>query len=223
MIAAIVLAAGRSRRMGAQKLLLPLGGVPMIARVVDAVLAGTVDDVVVVIGPGGERIAAALAGRPVRFIANPNPDGEMLGSVRCGLRALPPKCEAALVVLGDQPGLTAGLIATLVGAFRSSGRGIVVPTHCGRRGHPLLIAARYRDEVLGRHDGVGLRGLLNAHPEDLLEVELPRLIEDIDEPSDYARAAASFPTLRETSYAQVVRSAVGSPSRRRRGTAAKEP
>ncbi len=144
MIAAIVLAAGRSRRMGAQKLLLPLGGVPMIARVVDAVLAGTVDDVVVVIGPGGERIAAALAGRPVRFIANPNPDGEMLGSVRCGLRALPPKCEAALVVLGDQPGLTAGLIATLVGAFRSSGRGIVVPTHCGRRGHRCRRQSEHR-------------------------------------------------------------------------------
>ena len=194
MIRAIILAAGRSRRMGVQKLLLPVGGKPMIARIVDEVLAGPVDQAFVVIGQDGARVADALSGRGVHFVSNPDVGGEMLSSVRCALGAMPQDTVAALVVLGDQPGITSDVVATLVGAFRSSGRGIVVPTHGGRRGHPLLVAMHYRDEVLSRHDGIGLRGLLQAHPEDVLEVEVPTLavLEDVDEPGDYSRAAKGF-------------------------------
>jgi molybdenum cofactor cytidylyltransferase len=219
MISAIVLAAGRSRRMGSQKLLLPVGGEPMIARVVDAVLAGPVDDAVVVVGNDGARIAEALAGRRVRFVANPDPEGEMLSSVRCGLRALPQGCEAALVVLGDQPGLTAEVVAALVRAFRGSGRGIVVPTHRGRRGHPVLIAARYRDQVLARYDGVGLRGLLKAHHDDVLEVGVfaPAVIEDVDEPADYERAAGAFHKREESDHEQAARPSDGLCPRRSPG------
>ena len=192
MICAIIPAAGRSRRMGVQKLLLPVGGKPMIACVVDAVLAGPVDHVVVVIGSDGGRIAGALAGRRVHFVTNPEAEGEMLGSVRCGLRAVPQDAAAALVAPGDQPGVTSEVVAAVVEAFRSSGRGIVVPTHAGRRGHPLLIALRYRDEILAHYDGTGLRGLLQAHPEDVLEVEVaaPGAVEDVDTPTEYAQAAA---------------------------------
>jgi molybdenum cofactor cytidylyltransferase len=194
MIGAIILAAGRSRRMGVQKLLLPVGGRPMIARIVDEVLASPVDQVFVVIGEGGARVADALAGREVCFVTNPEAEGEMLGSVRCGLGALPQDAVAALVVLGDQPGITSDVIATLFGAFRNSGRGIVVPTHDGRRGHPLLVAMRYRDEILTRYDGVGLRGLLEAHPEDVFDVEVPfpAILEDVDRPADYSRTIAGF-------------------------------
>jgi len=190
MICAIILAAGRSRRMGAQKLLLPLGGKPMIAHVADAVLAGPVDRVLVVVGADGAAIAEALEGRDVHFVTNPEAEGEMLGSVRCGLKAMPQDAAAALVVLGDQPGITPEIVAAVVEAFQSSGRGIVVPTHGGRRGHPLLVAMRYRDEILSRYDGTGLRGLLQAHPTDTLEVEVPVLgvREDVDTPEDYARA-----------------------------------
>ncbi|MBM4032682.1 MAG: nucleotidyltransferase family protein [Planctomycetes bacterium] len=222
MITAIVLAAGRSRRMGAQKLLLPIGGRPMIARVADAVLAGPVDDAVVVVGKDGQEIAEALAGRAVRFVTNPDPDGEMLGSVRCGLRALPQGCEAALVVLGDQPGLTAGAVAELVRAFRASGSAIVVPAHRGRRGHPVLIAARYHDEVVSRHDGVGLRGLLQAHPDAVLEVAAePAVLDDVDVPSDYTQAAARFQERQEKSHEKVV-CLVGNPPHRRRRTSTEE-
>ncbi|HPD15535.1 MAG TPA: nucleotidyltransferase family protein [Planctomycetota bacterium] len=197
MVCAVILAAGRSRRMGAQKLLLPVGGQPMIARVADAVLAGPVGEVLVVVGADAERIAAALAGRRVRFVANPDPGGEMLGSVRCGLRALPREAAAALIVLGDQPGVTPETVAAVVQGFRESGRGIVVPTHAGRRGHPLLVAMRYRDEILSRYDGTGLRALLRAHPGDVLEVDAatPGAVEDVDTPAAYARLAARQQTV----------------------------
>ena len=85
----------------------------MIARIVDEVLRSPVDRVFVVVGPDGGRIAEALAGRRVEFVTNPDPEAEMLSSVRCGLRAMPEDCEAVLVVLGDQPGVTAEVIATL--------------------------------------------------------------------------------------------------------------
>jgi len=192
MICAVVLAAGRSRRMGVQKLLLPVAGQPMIARVVDQVLAGPVDQVLVVVGPEGNPVRESLAGRGVSFVTSPSAEGEMLASVRCGLAATPPDCAGVLLVLGDQPGVTADVIAALVQAFRTGGRGIVVPTHGGRRGHPLLFAARYRGEILRCYDTVGLRGLLQAHPEDVAELEVasPGVLDDIDLPEDYRRAAA---------------------------------
>ena len=195
MICAVILAAGRSRRMGVQKLLLPIGGKPMIAHVADAVLAGPADRVFAVVGADGAGIADALAGRGVHLVTNPDAEGEMLSSVRCGLRVVPQDAAAALVVLGDQPGITSEVVAAVVDAFRSSGRGIVVPTHAGLRGHPLLIAMRYRDEILSCHDGTGLRGLLQAHPDDILEVEVPvpGVREDVDTPEHYARTAARFP------------------------------
>src|SRR5262245_18831151 len=104
MISAIVLAAGRSVRMGQQKLLLPIGDKPMIAGIVDEVLRSPIDTITLVVGPdstpvrdvvqGGNR-AASTASRIV-FITNSDPTGDMLSSVRCGLRALPPDCEGVL-------------------------------------------------------------------------------------------------------------------------------
>jgi molybdenum cofactor cytidylyltransferase len=194
MICALILAAGRARRMGTQKLLLQVGGRPLVARIVDEVLCAPVDHVCVVIPPGAARLPQALVGRAVSFVTNPDPQAEMLDSVRCGLRALPPSCTGVLVVLGDQPGVHAGLVADLVRAFRESGRGLVLPVCEGRRGHPLLVAARYCEEILNGYDATGLRGLLQAHPEDVLEVQIPdpASLEDMDEPADYQRLAAKF-------------------------------
>ena len=189
MICALVLAAGRSRRMGVQKLLLPVQGQPLIAHVADQVLRSPVDHVFVIVGHDADQLAQALAGRNVSLVDNPELDGEMLSSVRCGLRALPAACDAVLVALGDQPGITAELIARLVQAFRHGGKGIVLPAHGGQRGHPLVFTTRYRDEILTGYDHVGLHGLLRAHGDDVDEVEVgePSVLEDLDRPEDYQR------------------------------------
>ena len=189
MICAIVLAAGRSRRMGVQKLLLPIHGEPLIARVVDEVLGSPVDRVFVVVGADATGITAALAGRRVSIVCNPAVEGEMLSSVRCGLQALPPDCDAVLVVLGDQPGISRSVMAQLADAFLTGPHVIVVPVYHGQRGHPLLFAMRYRDEILRAYDSVGLRGLLQAHPDEVCEVPvgLPGVLEDLDLPEDYRR------------------------------------
>ena len=189
MICAIVLAAGRSRRMGTQKLLLPFRGSTLIGHVVQQVLNSAVDRVYVVVGSDGEAIAGAIPGSRVLIVVNPESDSEMLDSVRCGLRALPEGCEGVLVVPGDVPGVTSALIDQMVTASRASGKGIVVPTCGGQRGHPLLFAARYCAEVLARYDGVGLRGLLQDHPGDVydLPVPTPTVLADIDHMEDYRR------------------------------------
>src|SRR5262249_6598992 len=100
MIAAIVLAAGRSRRMGTQKLLLPWSGQTVIGHIVDQVLAAGLNQVCVVVGADREAVSQALGNRPVTLITNPDPDAEMLSSVRCGIQSLPMECDAAMIVLG---------------------------------------------------------------------------------------------------------------------------
>jgi len=187
MICAIVLAAGRSERMGKQKLLLPLGGKPVITRIVDELQRSPLQETFVVVGRDVERVQAALQGRAVIFVTNPDFAGDMLSSVRCGLRALPKGCTAALVVLGDQPNLTSQLVGVLVNAFQDSGRSIIVPAHHGHRGHPLLVASRLHDELLSQHEGSGLRGLLDAHPEEVFQLEVAdaAMLEDMDTPKDY--------------------------------------
>ena len=166
MIGALVLAAGQSRRMGTQKLMLPLGGEPIITRIVDELLRAGLEHITVVVGRDAGSVEAASR-----------------------LRALPAECAGVLVALGDQPGLRAGLVAELIRVFREEAAGIAVPKYGGHRGHPVLFAAKFREEVLSQHDGVGLRGLLTAHPALVheLPVSAEAALEDMDTPADYER------------------------------------
>jgi len=191
MIGAIILAAGRSRRMGTQKLLLPWAGQTVIGHIVDQVLAAGLNHVLVVVGANREAVSQALADRRVTLVTNPAPDAEMLSSVRCGLRALPPECEAAMVVLGDQPGIQSTLIATLITHYQRTKAEIITPIYKEKGGHPLIISSRYFDEVLHSFDDIGLHGLLAAHADSIHRVSDPSsLLLDIDHPSDYQRALA---------------------------------
>jgi molybdenum cofactor cytidylyltransferase len=194
MICAVILAAGQSRRMGSQKLLLPFAGQTVVGHIADQVLATPIELAVVVTGCDDAAIRLTLAGKRLTFVVNPDATGEMLGSVRCGLRALPAECTAALVVLGDQPTIRVELIADLIRTHASTGAKIVAPSCRGRRGHPLLFSKGYFAEILTQHDGVGLRGLLQAHSGDVVELEVadPTVLADMDSPEDYERERAKF-------------------------------
>jgi len=194
MICAVVLAAGLSRRMGVQKLLLPFGGKTVIGHIVDQILAGDVNRTYVVVGHQGERVRRELSERNVTIVSNPDYESGMLSSVRCGLAVLPSECRAVLVALGDQPSVTSKLIDQMTRSFGETDKGILVPVYEGGRGHPVLLLHRYRDEILTCYDNVGLRGLLHAHPDDVFElsVSTSAVLSDMDCPQDYRRELRSI-------------------------------
>ena len=189
MTCAIVLAAGLSSRMGVQKLLLPFGGKKVIGHIVDQLLASTVGEVHVVVGHQAERISAELSGRAVSIVNNPDYKSGMLSSVRCGLQSLPEKCRAVMVVLGDQPSITTGLINQMLQSFAMTEKTILVPLYKGKRGHPILFSSIYRDEIITQYGDVGLRGLLHGHSNDIFElaVSTASVLCDMDCPEDYRR------------------------------------
>jgi molybdenum cofactor cytidylyltransferase len=195
MIIAIVPAAGQSCRMGVPKQLLPFAGTTVIGHIVDELLRSRIEEVCVVAGHQAERLGQALEGRRVRMVVNSDYERtDMLASVRCGLAAMPADCRAVLVALGDQPAITAELVDTMLDCFSTAGRGIVVPAHAGHRGHPLLLAGRYRKEILTNYDQTGLRGLLDARADDVfdLPVATSAVLADMDCPEDYERELARF-------------------------------
>ena len=160
-----MLAAGLSRRMGeANKLLAAVGGAPMIARCVDAVLASPARPVVVVTGHEAARVRAALAGRELVFAHNPEPSAGLSASLRTGIAALGEKVEGALVCLGDMPWVRPEHIEALIAAFEASGaRSICAPTFGRKRGHPVLWPARHFAEIAMLGGDRGARSLLDAH------------------------------------------------------------
>ena len=186
-VTAIILAAGASRRMGTQKLLLPFAGKTVIEHVIDQVITGGLTDTIAVVGVD-PAVAEAAGRRSVRIIRNDQPDQGMLSSVRCGFRSVSDTCDAALVVLGDQPSICGALVIRILEASRTSPGKILAPSFDGARGHPLLVPMRYRDEVLTRYDDEGLRGLLRTHAGDVLELPAdPSVLADMDDLADYRR------------------------------------
>lgn len=190
MIYAIALAAGESRRMGEFKQLLPFGDKTVLQAVVDRLLASRVNGVLVVLGCRADEVRATLADRPVRFALNPHYARGMLSSVQTGVSALPPDATAALICLGDQPSVDPAVVDRVIEAHRRTGKGIVIPTSGGKRGHPALVSLRYRDEILSLSGEPGLKVLMRGHPEDTLEVEVgrPEILDDMDTPKDYQKA-----------------------------------
>ncbi len=193
MITAVVLAAGKSERMGRPKMLLPFGRKTLIETVIAGVLRSRVDEVVVVLGAHREAIESVVSKFELRTVFNPDHGAGMLSSVLRGLREVPAAAQAFLVVLGDQPSPPASVIDRLIAAHERTGKGVVLPVYRGRRGHPVLIDTRYRDDVRALDPSIGLRQLSRDHPDDVLEVPVrtPAVLADIDRPDDYRKALAS--------------------------------
>ncbi len=174
-VCALVLAAGRSRRMAPlNKLLVPdQKGLPMIARVVDNVLASRARPVIVVTGHERERVEEALAGRPVLMAHAEDYAEGLSASLKAGLRAVPPEAEGVLICLGDMPLVSAEMLDRLIGAFDpEEGRAIVQPTFRGKQGNPMLWSREFLPQMLALTGDVGARHLAAQHADRLVEVEM---------------------------------------------------
>lgn len=185
-VAAILLAAGKSRRMGSCKQLLPLGGTTIIGRCLDALFKGGVDEVVVVISKEGSDVAEAVRGYPVVTVVNPDAEGDMASSVRTGRDALASKASGVIISLCDYPLVSADTIYSLVKEHESLPDQIIIPCHQEKRGHPLLFPRSFLNELSTE---MILRDLARKHPEQIchLECEDPGILIDMDTPEDYRR------------------------------------
>ena len=175
--------------MGEPKQLLPVGGRPMVRQVTEAVCAAGLAQVVVVIGAHAEAVGQAVAGLPVELALNERwPEG-MTASLHAGLRALRPEIRAALVVLADQPALTAELIRTLVDCYHTTCAPVVAPFYQGRRGRPVLFDRALFPELLAAADGKGRREVIARHQDQMARVEVqdPAIFRDIDTRQDYEK------------------------------------
>ena len=174
-VAAVVLAAGRSRRMAPHnKLLVPdRTGKPMIARVVDNVLSSGARPVLVVLGHQAEEVEKLLAGKPVRFVQAPDYAEGLSASLKAGIAAVPPDSAAAIVCLGDMPLVTGRMIDRLLAQYDpTEGRRIVLPTFRGKQGNPMLWDRSFFPEILAITGDSGARFLLGKHLESVAEVEM---------------------------------------------------
>lgn len=192
-VAAIVLAAGTSRRMGTQKLLLSLGGSPLVQIVVEAANASVVDLVVVVLGHDAGNVRRALPVGRQRDIFNPDFETGMASSLRAGIRALPSETAGAIVLLGDQPLIDSATIDVVCKTATEWPQGIVVPTYQGRRGHPVYFPARLFQEIAGIVGDEGARSIIRRHPGSVRELELGEARDlDADTPPAYAALAREW-------------------------------
>ena len=185
-VAAILLAAGKSRRMGSCKQLLPLGGSTVIVRCVGALVTGGADEIVVVVSEEGNGVAEVVRGYPVRIVVNRESEGDMASSVRAGRDALTTEASGVIVSLCDYPLVSAATITSLIIEHGASPNSIIMPCHREQRGHPLLFPRSVLNELA---DGLILRDLVRRDPNRIrcLDVADPGVLIDMDTPEDYHR------------------------------------
>lgn len=188
-VAAIILAAGASSRMGRPKQLLDWHGRPLVRAVVEQALAAQLDQICVVVGGAGAAVTAALDGLPLRIVANPDYAVGQSSSLHAGVAALDSAIGAALILLGDQPFVTAAIIQQLVAAWRATDAAIVAPLYQGQRGNPVLFARTIFPELLAVTGDQGARGVLAADSSRVHSISFddPRPLADIDTLEAYLR------------------------------------
>ena len=160
--AALILAAGASTRMGRPKQLLDWGGRPLVRAAAETALAARLDPLLVVVGGARAGVEAALAGLPLMIVANPDYASGQSTSLRAGIGALGPDAGAVVVLLGDQPFVSAAIVERLVAEWRASAAPIVAPTYAGQRGNPVLFARALFPELLAIQGDQGARAVLAA-------------------------------------------------------------
>jgi molybdenum cofactor cytidylyltransferase len=186
-VAAILLAAGQSSRMGAFKPLLPWGSKTVIESCIDYLQRGGVETIVVVLGHRAPEIKEKLRDSAVLFALNAEPESEMSESIACGVQELPPACAATLITPTDYPAIPAEVVVALINSWRTRAAKLLAPKYEGRGGHPVLIDLCFREQLLRLDPQRGLRELFDAHRAEVLRVAVdsPFVARDIDTWDDY--------------------------------------
>jgi molybdenum cofactor cytidylyltransferase len=188
-IAAVVLSAGESSRMGRPKALLPIEGETFIGRIVGSLKRTQVGKILVVLGHNAGPLAAAIRALPVEILINPNYQLGQLSSLQVAVRTLlpDPDCDGMLVHLVDHPYIDASLVDRMIRQFYESKKDIVVPRCRGKRGHPVLFSRRLFGELLDAPMDQGAKAVVNAHGDATLEIETDDegITVDIDTPELY--------------------------------------
>ena len=189
MIAAVVLSAGESSRMGRPKALLPIEGETFIGRIVGSLKRTQVGKILVVLGHNADQLAAAIGALPVEILINPNYQLGQLSSLQVAVRTLlsDPDCDGMLVHLVDHPYIDASLVDRMIRQFYESKNDIVVPRCRGKRGHPVLFSRRLFGALLDAPMDQGAKAVVNAHGAATLEMETDEegITVDIDTPELY--------------------------------------
>ena len=187
MLSAILLAAGESKRMGKPKQLMPMGKSTLLEQAIDNLLNSSVDETIVVVGHKAAEITKKIANRPLKIAINPDYRNGMSTSIIAGLILVNPRSQAVMLALADQPLVESQTINQLIEAFNNHDKGITVPTHRGKRGHPVIFDIKYKAELFKLKGDIGGREIIQNHPDDVLKVAVDSesVISDIDTQDDY--------------------------------------
>ncbi len=187
-VTAILLAAGNASRMGAPKQLLDYGGKPLLRHAAETALASQCGKVVVVLGASASEVAPVLDGLPAESLLNPRWAEGMGTSIQCGVRAAAESgAEAVILMLADQPLVTASFLDRLIDIHKESDQAIVSARYAGTVGVPVLFPRQYFSGLETLLPKQGCKGLILAHPENAYLVDCPAAEFDIDTPDDYQR------------------------------------
>jgi len=191
-LAGVVLAAGRSARMGSPKALLDFLGLPFVVRIMEALEALEVKARVVVLGPDAPRIQPVLAGHDCMIVENPEPETGPIASLRAALRALQPLQPSAVLVWPvDLPHVRVTTVERLLETHRRTRAAAVVPTFAERRGHPVIWGSALFEDLLESPEATrqGARAVLHKHDKEVVAVPVddPAVIDQLNTPEDYER------------------------------------
>ena len=193
-VSSIILAAGKSERMGRPKQLMPFGTSTIMEQTIDNLLHSNVNDIIVVLGYKAEEVREKIGDRPVKITVNRDYQRGLSTSIVAGLKLVDENAQAIMIALADQPVIDSKTINRLIKEFNSHDKGIAIPIYQGERGHPVIFSMRYEEELLGLKGDIGGRQIIEEHPDDVLEVAVASggINIDIDTESDYVRARRDY-------------------------------
>jgi len=194
-ISAILLGAGESKRMGLDKLMLPWGKKTLLEHCLVTLLKSKVREVIIVLGLRSREKEYQLekrfplTGKKIKMVINPDYRRGMSTSIRRGIQAMDPRSHGILIALGDQPFLKTRTINALIQAFSERKGDIIVPSFCGRRGHPVIFDCKYKEKLLRLKGDVGGRSVIQKYSNSVIEIRVRSegVVKDIDTREDYQK------------------------------------